>query len=288
MAMAIKPRNVPSILIERIEAAHPAPAYFSADDTVDWPIAVLPTLLKQGVVAGADRARAITCPGCSCQCNKRVVVRKAGGDTSRAFIVCDEEPDLGRIAVPLTSLATYVTSLGALGRFAAGALRIGPPKVSSHLAAYALGNVKGRYGVRPVIIAIEDGQAMLVVGEEREHMAKLLKWIDVDLALDDKLVRRLADRKMESATERRHKAPDRFVQSARKTATRQRDTAIFREAKKLHAQGGETWTNIAEQIAKTELACRLSAERIRRIIHERRGDERKNSRSNSRSRKQLI
>jgi hypothetical protein len=285
MAMAMKPRDIPAILIERIEAAHPAPGSFAADETHDWPSEVLPALLRQGVIAEADRAEAVTCPGCEWQCTKRVVVRKAGA-TSSAFIICDEEQDHGRIPVPLNSLRTFVTGLGALSRFAAAVLRIGPPKVSRHSAAYVLGAVNGRNGMRPVIVAIEDGKAMLVVGEEREHMARVLQWIEVDLVLDGKLVQRLADRKTAtSTTERRQKPPDRSVQSARKKATNQRDLAIFREAKKRQAAGGVSLTRVAEVIAKTELACGLSAGSIRRIVTKHRGDERKKSRSNPRSRK---
>jgi hypothetical protein len=284
MAMAMKPRDIPAILIERIEAAHPAPGSFAAEETHDWPSEVLPALLRQGVIAEADRAEAVTCPGCEWLCTKRVVVRKAGA-TSGAFIICDEEQDLGRIPVPLDSLRTFVTGLGAMSRFAAAALRIGPPKVSRHSAAYALGAVKGRHGMRPVFVAIEDGKAMLVVGEEREHMARVLQWIEVDLVLDGKLVQRLADRKAVSVTERRQRPSDRSVQSARKKATNQRDLAIFREAKKRHAAGGVTWTQVAEEIAESELAGDLSAGSIRRIVTKHRGIERKKSRSNPRSHK---
>ena len=44
--MAIKARDIPRILIEGLEATHPAPALFDADDTDHWPPGVLQHLLE--------------------------------------------------------------------------------------------------------------------------------------------------------------------------------------------------------------------------------------------------
>ena len=273
-AMAIKARDVPTILVERIEAAHPAAALFGADEIDDWPGEVLSALLRQGIVLETDRAEVATCPGCEWQCHKRVIVRKAG-DTSRAFIMCDEEPDNGRVSVSLSSLASFASDLRALGRFAASALGIGPPKVSRNLAAFALGAVRGRHGVRTVIIAIEDGRAVLSVGEQQESLARALVWGDSGLVLDAKLVHRLAARKGGTTTEQRQHAPNRSRQAARKSDTSKRDLAIFREAMKRHIRGGVTWSHVAAEIAKIELAGGLSPERVRRIISELHSSERK-------------
>ena len=127
--MAIKARDIPTILIERIEAAHPRPAYFGSDETNEWPAGVLARLLNQAVLAEADRAEAVTCPGCEWQCRKHVEVRQAKTEL-RAFIMCDEEPDYGRVGVSLDRLQRFETDLRRLGLFVAGMLNIGPPKVS--------------------------------------------------------------------------------------------------------------------------------------------------------------
>ena len=60
--MPVRARDIPTILVERIEAAHPAPASFGADETDDWPAKVLPTLLRQGVVAEDDRVDSVIIP----------------------------------------------------------------------------------------------------------------------------------------------------------------------------------------------------------------------------------
>lgn len=282
--MAIKTCDVPTILVERIETTHPAPALFSAVETQDWPEEVLPALLRQGVVAEADRAEAIMCPGCEWQCNKRVVVRKLG-DTSRGFIMCDEEPQQGRVPVPMASLKRVKATLLTLGQIVAGELDIGPPKLLRSPGAYSLGTVNGRYGARSVVIAIESERAILCVGEQCESVGQVLKWGAAGLVLAAKLVRRLADRKELGSTAKRQHASGRSHQIARKAATRKRDLAIHREATKRHGQRRESFLSIAKSIAMTELARGLTPERVRRIITEQRGIERKNSRPKSKKRK---
>ena len=109
--MAIKTADIHRILIERIEGSHPAPALFSATEIDEWPAEALDALLNCGVLQPASRAESAWCPGCEWQCHKTVVVRTGlNSPQTEAFITCDEEPDLGRIAVPTRNLAQYGTS----------------------------------------------------------------------------------------------------------------------------------------------------------------------------------
>jgi hypothetical protein len=278
--MAIKTSDIPTILIERIEAAHPAPAHFEVAETDDWPTDSLSALLKQGVLVAADRARATTCPGCEWQCQKHVVVRNVGS-ISRAFITCDEEPELGRICVSLRSLQRVMTDLRTLSLFVARATKRGMPRVAQSLAAYALGAVKGRHGLRPIFIAIEDGRLVLGVGEQREPLAHVLVWGTFGLTFDTRQVRRLADRKAAATPERRQYTRNRFQQASRKNATRKRDHALLQEAKRLRDRGGATWSSVASEIVRTGQAGRLTVERVRRIISEQLMLERKKLRSKS-------
>lgn len=277
VAMAIKARDVPAIIVERIQAAHPARAYFSAGETNDWPVGVLPTLMKQGAIVEADRASAVDCPGCEWQCHKNVEVHKAGSVT-RAFVMCDEEPDHGRITVPLVALRRFVTDLRVMSNVIAHSLDIGPPRVSQGLASYALGTIKGRQGTRQILMSIEDAQLVLGVGRQREPMARVLVWGNAGLTVDTQHVSRLADRK-ERAAQQRQYTLDRSRQTARKNTTRQRDRAIARAAEKRYAQGGMTWTAIAAELAGTAVAPGLTDKRVRRIIADQRKLERKNLRS---------
>lgn len=284
--MAIKDTDIPTILIERVEATNPAPAYFDRGETDEWPQDALPSLLRQGVLKEADRAEAITCPGCEWQCHRRVLVRRAG-DLSRARIMCDEEPRHGWIPVDLRRLQRFETDLRTLALLVATELKVGAPKISRSGAIYALGEVKGRHGKRPALVGIEAGQLVLGVGEQRELMARILAWAPSGLVLDTKHVQRLIDRKDGKTTAGREYVADRSEQKRRADETRKRHAAIFREAKQRHTRGAK-WSHIADEIAGTELAPYLTGDTVRRIITELRRIERKNSRSKRQKPKCLI
>src|SRR5262245_30838520 len=149
--MAVKVADISAILVERIEASHPAPALFSAAETDEWPTGVLQHLLTCGVVQLAARARTLLCPGCEWECHKPVVIRTmTAGPRTLAFIACDEEPDHGRISVPLQSLNQYSATLARLSGFIAGLMERGrkPLQSSPSSASFLLGSIKGRYGFR--------------------------------------------------------------------------------------------------------------------------------------------
>lgn len=282
--MAIKAIEIPTVLIERVEAAHPAPAYFGIDETDDWPAQVLAALLRQGVLTEADRATAIDCPGCEWHCQKRVVVRRAD-DVSRAFIVCDEVPQHGRVTIGLRNLRQFQTSLRSIGLVVAGAIKAGAPKVTHGGAGYALGHVKGRNGMRSVVVGIVDGQFVLGVGKHLVAISSILACRDAELVVDRGQIQRLADRKEETASQVVGHVSDRSRQKARTTSTRQRNQSILREAKKLHAEGGLSWTDVAASIAGSAVAPKLKADSVRRIVTALRGREQKESRPKPEKRK---
>jgi hypothetical protein len=123
--MAATASDLPRAFVERIEAAHPAPAIFVGDEVAEWPDGALEILMRVGLLRETRRASTVMCDGCEWSCVKPIVVRIKSSDRSRAaFITCDEEPDLGRIAVPLERLAQYRTTIGAMARFLARALNI--------------------------------------------------------------------------------------------------------------------------------------------------------------------
>ena len=156
--MAIKHRDIPCILVERLEASHPASATFDADETDEWPDGIVPSLLKSGLLQETRRATALVCDGCNWSCDKPIIVRKlvASGRT-RAFIQCDEEPDLGRIQVPMERLRGYRLVPRMLERFIQKAVSaLGSPAPSRSSSSH-LGLIKGRYGVRPIAIFMSGG-----------------------------------------------------------------------------------------------------------------------------------
>jgi hypothetical protein len=283
--MAVKVADISTILVERIEVAHAAPAMFSAAETDEWPIGVLEHLLKCGVLQRAARTQIVLCPGCEWQCYKPVVVRRVSAGTTQAFITCDEEPDHGRISVPLQSLNQYSATLAGISDFIAGLMKLGTPQSSPSGTSFLLGSIKGRHGLRQVSVGVEAGRLLLRVGGQQERVAHVLCWTGTSLTIVKEHLKRLANRKELVQPSRKVRLPDRTRQEERSRRTQARDEAIFREAQKQRAAGGGSWTAIATKISASDLARpgqrqRVSAGTVRRIIAERLRCERENFRSN--------
>ena len=63
----------------------------------------------------------------------------------RAFVECDEEPDLGRIFIPLERLKRYRLTLAMLASFIRQALAISSTSFIERSKSISLGRIKGRY-----------------------------------------------------------------------------------------------------------------------------------------------
>jgi hypothetical protein len=291
--MPVRVADISTILVERIEACHPAPALFSAAETNEWPTGVLEHLLTCGVLLRAARAQTMLCPGCEWQCHKPVVVRTVRtAPRTQAFIACDEEPDHGRISVPLPSLNQYSATLASLSGFFAGLMgrARGPPQSSPSGASFLLGSTKGRHGLRQVSVGLDAGRLLLRVGQQQESVVRILRWNAARLSIDAAHIRRLANRKGAAQRSRTDYTPDRTRQKERSCQTWTRNKRILLEAKKRRAAGGGSWTAIANAIAATKLARtgnrrQTSAATVRRIITEMLRRERENTRSNRKNRR---
>ena len=280
--MVVRPFDIPAVLVERIEFAYPEPALFSGTEIDEWPLEVLQHLLGRCVLRPAHRASALCCPGCGRHCHKPVVVRntKMG---PLAFIACDEEPDHGRISVPLQSLAQYTATLAGIASLISELMALAPPRSSAGGAVLMLGTIKGRYGPREVSVGLDDGRLTVRVGRQREGVIRILHWIDDRAFVDAAHVRRLANRKDWAQASRTRYLPDRSSQRARTRQTQVRNETIFREAKKRRTATFESWSAIAIAIAATGLAGAadrraVSAGTVRRIIADMLRREGENSR----------
>jgi hypothetical protein len=281
--MTIATSDIPNILIERMESAHPAPTLFSAQETSEWPAEVVDVLLFFGVIRPAVRVDSLWCPGCEWQCHKPVVSR------TRAFIICDEEPGLGRIAIPAPSLVQYGATLSGVCGSIAGRMALGAPTPSAAGVSFLLGTIKGRHGLCSITVGLDDGRLMLRVGRQQEPLANALLWDRSGLSIDIPLVRRLANRKGATPPSRVSRPPDRTIQQEGVRNTRARHRAIYVEASRRRAAREGNWTAIAAAVAETNLALtptgrRLSEASIRRIIADMRKRERESFRSNHRAR----
>ena len=288
--MTIKLTDIPVLLVERIESAHPAPALFSATETDDWPEGTRGHLQACGILRYAQRAEAVVCPGCSWQCHKPVVVRTGRTRTgTQAFIVCDEEPDHGRQPVAARSLDQYRATLDGLSACLAVEIARKSLGSSRHGASFLLGTVKGRHGPRDVFISLIEGRLFLRVGQQHESLVDALSWTGARLSVDMALVRRLAHRKEPPQRAKAAWESDRTQQVARARETQARNEAILREANRRRSARAGTWSAIAAAIAATTLAeteggFRLSVGTVRRIITEARRREREDLHSGRKTR----
>lgn len=271
--MAIKARDIARILIERLEATHPAPALLDADDTDHWPPGVLKHLLDSKIIQPAPRAVSTTCGGCDWNCNKRVVFRQnpvKGG--SHAFIQCNEPPDLGRIHVSIERLETYRLSSGCFETAVKAALTT-KSNAFQPVVDPKIGMMKGRFGRRQFSIQMIGGKLTAVVGRQREPLVNILGW-DSGLNIDRAGLIRMANRKEFAIKSGQRYQPDRSKQRAGSRRTSVRDQRILREAKKLMAVG-KNQTEAASEIAKMDFIKKpdgqtkaITAERVRRILSE--------------------
>lgn len=85
-----------------------AALYLTQDTIQDWPDGLLGALVDAGLLQPASPANSIECRGCACGCIKPV--ERMTGPPTRAFILCDEEPALGRIPVELKRLQQWQAS----------------------------------------------------------------------------------------------------------------------------------------------------------------------------------
>lgn len=270
--MRPKVDEIPRLVFERVAAAHPAPAVFDADEFMDWPAGALDGLSKSALLQRTSRAKTLYCDGCEWGCVKPVVARITPKDgVLRAFINCDEEPDLGRIPIDLDRLVRYRSTATMLVGFIARAAGANTSPVGKKSSVVSLTTIKGRFGPQPVSIVISPGKLLLKVGTHELPLSHFVRWSAEAAIIDWAVARRLANRKDKVGPAGGRYQSNRSAQESNKRKTAQRDREIIREARSRRRATGDSWTLISEQIAKMPLArrnggVRLTASRVRRII----------------------
>jgi len=276
--MAIVETDLPGIVVERLEAYYPAPAIFTADEIADWPNGALDSFEAAGLLQSADRAEFVMCDGCHLCCFKQVVFRKPKAG-ARAFIVCDEEPDFGRIGVAIERLQQYRSTLRLLAQFLRNSLELTALAPLTGLPPLLLGRTKGRHGDHSVSILFHDDKIILQIGSHTGSVAEFLEFRQGQMTADKALLRKLANRKHSVSGTRPRYQPGRAKQQIRAEKTAQRDRAILAEALRIQKQTGKKFTEISRQLARSGRFSEtaegqkqpLTDKRIYRIIY----DERK-------------
>ena len=272
--MAVKHTDLPGILLDRVQAAHPAPALFSAVEAEDWPEGALHHLIDSGILKATSRASALACDGCEMGCHKPVVVRRiAATASSVAFINCDEAPGYGRIPVSMDQLKRFSASRSSIAGFVSAALGFAPANWPFSSDLISIGAVKGRYGPRRVQLTAVDRQLILMVGRQQAPLHRVLLWTVGGISVDMNLLGRLSNRKEPlAASAGEHLSPSN-AGNERSRSIRDRNARILREANKLRDGQGLSWSMIAEQITQmpfmkspADKSKQIDAGTVRRIL----------------------
>ena len=161
--------NPLQVVLERLGYADPAKGvFFFWDEVKDWPAGALDVLMTSGLLQQAQLRDAIECDGCEENCiNKPVVVYLAQDDKpGRAFIVCDEPNDMGRIRVSFDRMRQWQTT----GELIAAALTklLGFSQPSTQAAdgkQWNIGVLKGKINKSQVTLLAEDNFNLSLAGQ---------------------------------------------------------------------------------------------------------------------------
>lgn len=235
------------MIIERVAAEHPAPAVFFGYEMDEWSTGAMEVLAEKGLIIESGRATSAVCTGCGIQCHKRVVVRRlpAGGE-ARAFIVCDEEPDHGRIPLRLEHLRSFQASFATVARLAADCLNLSDAELVGRQERFEFGTVRGRNGLREVSLVLRQQQIALLVGQQEKNLTDLLTWKENGVRFDKSQLKRMADRKLRPSKDlvaRQSATP------VRENIIAERDREIVKHGRRLKPHR-KSWTVVSEEIAR--------------------------------------
>jgi len=262
-------------VIERVGAEYPSPSTFFGYELDEWPEGTVRIMVSCGLLLETSRARAAVCNGCEYACHKLVNVRtKSEAQAPTGFIVCDEEPELGRIPVPMDRLRRFRAAIDTVGRTVAGCLELDPSRAVTERDRVVIGNIRGRYGLRELALEIRGHGLVLTVGTQARSLTDLLAWTQGRAVIDRREIARMANRKARSAAHLAAASGGHVSAAAggRASSLSKRDLEILRHGKLLRAQG-KSWPKVADEIAKLTFIKSpkdglrpISAATVRRIL----------------------
>ena len=257
-------------IIDRVGAEHPAPAIFFGYEMDEWPTGAMEVLAETGFMIESGRATSAVCTGCEIQCHKHVVVRRlpAGGE-GRAFIVCDEEPDHGRIPLRPEHLKRFQASFATVARLAADCLGLSDADFCSRPERFQFGTVRGRNGPREVSLVLRQHQILLLVGQQEQSLTDLLTWKENGVRFDKSQFKRMSDRKLRPS---KGLVAGQSATPVGEKIIAERDREIVKHGRRLKPHR-KSWTVVSEEITRMPFISSpkedlrpIKAPTVRRII----------------------
>lgn len=153
------PEAALSELLQRLDACRGAEVLIGDAELREWTPEVLGALQAARLVVRARPASHLVCPGCEQQCAKGVEVFPAeGARPARAYIICDEPEDLGRIEIPLPDLEQWRTTGAIFADAISQLLKIPtPPTMDGDARRWLLGPMPRVESKGAIALSIEHG-----------------------------------------------------------------------------------------------------------------------------------
>src|SRR5690606_11309140 len=153
--------------LDRVAMEHPSPAYIAGSEIAEWPAGAESILVKLRLLVEPTRATSATCAGCELGCHQPLLMRSSPRpDPPVAYLLCDEEPDLGRISIRLEHLRRFRASLSTAAFFISSVLKLAEPTRSCSTDRPAAGMLRGRYGLRELALTVADRRVVMLVGSQ--------------------------------------------------------------------------------------------------------------------------
>ncbi len=249
-------------LLDRLAAQQSAAVHVGNDELRGWPTKALAAMKAARILVKARHASSIVCPGCERECAKPVDVFPAeDGRPARAFIVCNEPEDLGRIPLEMRALERWQIT----GEILAGALNrlLGfakSPQQDRTGKSWTLGLLKGKEHKGEVKLAVDDDVMLLIAGHS-VLVADIITFDGDNLTADREELLKLVDKPVnalsyEASTTRREA---RMLNTKAMHESWQKE---YRSQKRKRQNMSDVW--YSKQIAKMDIACGRSADTIRK------------------------
>jgi len=253
------------VVLERLGSADPSKgAFFFWDEVKDWPSGSLDILVTSGFLQPAQPMLNIDCDGCEKRCsNKPVVVYPTQeGKLGRAFIVCDEPEDMGRIKVSFDRMRQWQSNTDAVCGFVATSLGLRrSDKRAASTDLWEIGVATGNKRSQMLCLKA-NGVLSLVAGNNALPLADFIGHANGAFSLDAVMVRQLVD----SA----NTADVRYTPSTAKREASKFDTQAmyeswskeYRAQKKKRPNMSDVW--YSQQIAKSTVGHGRNASTIKK------------------------
>lgn len=178
------PEAVLAELVNRLKASRGAAVHIGGGDLSEWPTDSVAALKAARLLVKARPASRLVCPGCERQCNKPVELYPAeGAKPARAYIICDEPEDMGRIQLDLADLEQWRVNGDASPASVAQALGVPLPPAGA-------GEQPSRHSGRDA--AIQAKYAELAALGRRNFVKEIKRTVPGADSLSDRRIRDIA------------------------------------------------------------------------------------------------